>query len=453
MDITRRDWLLLSALLLGGICASIVALSAWSGAAGAAPPLDAGLVGPQAPGDEDAGQYVVLAWNDLGMHCYNPDFADIGVLPPWNTLWAQVVRLGDPPEIVTEGIRVTFVFTDNTYSVGKSDFWDTSSYRPVQNAQWLFNLSEPLPANVGLAGTGLSGDMRVDGDHFIAEGIPLTEYRDSAPGVRYPYQTATVIAFDASTNQELARTVTVAPVSTEMHCDNCHSDNGPGNDDFATGVVEQNILLKHDEENMDEYPTGLQGPLMDRRPVLCAWCHASNALNAPGKPGIPNLSEALHGKHAEEGLPSTLAGCYQCHPGPETQCLRGVMANQYGMECDDCHGTLAQVAQNPNPWLNEPRCDSSGCHGSVYQQDQPLYRMSKEHGGVYCEACHDSPHAIAPSGEPNDAIKFIGWQGHAGTLDTCIVCHASQPSGQGPHGLEAPPPFDHFIYLPLIMQQ
>lgn len=54
-----------------------------------------------------AGSYVVLAWNDLGMHCYNPDFADLAVLPPYNTLWAQVIRVGDPPQIVTSGITVT----------------------------------------------------------------------------------------------------------------------------------------------------------------------------------------------------------------------------------------------------------------------------------------------------------------------------------------------------------
>jgi hypothetical protein len=349
---------------------------------------------------------------------------------------------------------VTYLFADNTYSVGKSDFWDDSPYRAGQNAQLLFDLPQPLPDNIGLTGAGLAGEMELDGDHFIVEGIPLTEYRDSAPNTRYPYQLATVIAKDANTDEELARTITVAPVSTEMHCDSCHYDNGPGNEDFATGVVDQNILMQHDDENMDEYPAGHQGALMGRRPVLCAECHASNALQAPGVAGVPNLSRAIHGKHAEEedGPPDTLEGCYECHPGPETQCLRGVMATQYGLDCIDCHGTLAQVAQNPNPWLNEPRCDSSGCHGSTYQQDQPLYRMSKEHGGIYCEACHDSPHAIAPSGEPNDTIKFIAWQGHAGTLDTCTVCHASQPSGAGPHGFEPPSTEDWYLYLPLILR-
>jgi hypothetical protein len=425
---------------LACLLAGLVGVSAWTGRAAAA----------TLPQEKAAGEYVVLAWNDLGMHCYNPKFRDIGVLPPYNNLWAQVLRVGDPPQIVTTGVRVEFSFPDNTYSVVKSDFWDTSPYRPVQNAQWLFTLPQPLPNNVGLTGVGLSGEMARKGDYFVAEGIPLTEYRDSAPTVRYPYQLAEVVAYDANTGQELARATVVAPVSTEMLCNDCHYDNGPGNEGIATGSVDQNIPSKHDDEKQDEYPPGLQGPLMDRRPVLCAWCHASNALGAAGKLGIPSLSRAMHGKHAEEGLPSTIEGCYKCHPGPQTKCLRGMMATQFGLECADCHGSLQNVSQNPNPWLIEPRCDSAACHGSDYQQDQPLYRRSKEHGGVYCEGCHDSTHAIAPSAEPNDAIKFIGWQGHGGPLDTCTVCHATTPAGPGPHGITVGPRWA--IYLPLVVR-
>ena len=70
------------------------------------------------------GEYVLLGWNDLGMHCYNKDFSNLGVLPPYNNLWAQVIRRGDPPQIVTEGISVSYAFPENTYSVGKSNFWD-----------------------------------------------------------------------------------------------------------------------------------------------------------------------------------------------------------------------------------------------------------------------------------------------------------------------------------------
>jgi hypothetical protein len=365
-------------------------------------------------------QYVILGWNDLGMHCYNRDFKDLAVLPPYNNLWAQVVLRGDPPRIVTSTVTVKYSFPDNTYSAGKTNFWDY--------AQNLFNVS--LAPNIGLAGKGLSGDMDPQSDHFVAEGIPLTEYDDSDPTARQPYQLATLVVYDKVSGKELARNQVVAPVSTEMHCDYCHSDNGEGNEGIATGVVEQNILTAHDREFQSEYPAGHTGPLMSRRPVLCAECHSSNALGAPGAPGVPSLSHAIHSLHSEE-VPSTLDGCYSCHPGPTTRCLRDVMSER-GMTCIDCHGGLDQVKLNPDPWLNEPRC--SNCHKDPkYAQNQALYRLSSGHGGIYCEACHDSTHAIAESREPRDAIKFINLQGHAGTLDACTVCHLTQPSGTSPH--------------------
>ena len=376
---------------------------------------------PPTPGPTPVlGPYVVIGWNNLGMHCYNRNFSDLAVLPPWNTLLAQVIQRGDPPVIVTEGITVTFSFPENTYSVGKSNFWDYSLP--------LFGVD--LPDNIGLNGIGLSGAMKLDGDHFIAEGIPLTEFNDNDLINRQPYQLASLVVRDANGN-ELATNQVVAPVSTEMHCDYCHSDHGPGNEDIATGVVEQNILTKHDAENMDEYPPGHQGPLMGRRPILCAECHASNALGAPGVAGVPNLSNAMHEKHA--GIsPDSTTGCYNCHPGPQTQCLRDVMSSVYNMQCTNCHGGMDQVKTNPDPWLNEPRCDT--CHHEPgYEQDQALYRLSKGHGGIYCEGCHDSTHAIAPSTQPRDAIKFINLQGHIGVLDTCTVCHLTDPGAGGPH--------------------
>jgi hypothetical protein len=378
----------------------------------AGPVASSPLTGVAASGDK----YVVLAWNDLGMHCYNRDFQNLAVLPPYNTLWAQVIQMGNPPQVVTSGITLTYVFTDNAYSVGKSNFWTYD--------QQLFGVN--LPNNVGLKGKGLSGTMDLHGDHFVAEGIPLTEFPDSAPNTPYPYQLSTIIVRDTGTNAELARATVVAPVSTEMHCDYCHNDHGIANPNIATGSVEQNILTVHEDAN-----------LMSRRPVLCASCHASNALGMPGRAGLPSLSHAMHSTHASVVHPG-LTGCYSCHPGPRTQCLRDVMA-QNGMDCTNCHGSVATVAQNPNPWLNEPRCDNASCHGSGYAQDQPLYRNSKGHGGVYCEGCHDSPHAIAPSRQPNDNIKFIDLQGDPGTLRQCTVCHTIWPTGAGPHGLVAPP--------------
>lgn len=373
-------------------------------------------------------KYVVLAWNDLGMHCYNRDFQDLAVLPPYNTLWAQVLRVSDTPQVVTSGVTVSYAFPDNTYSVGKSNFW---TY-----AQKLFGLPTPLPPNVGLTGKGLAGAMDLAGDHFEAKGVPLTEFSDSAPTTPDPYQLATIVVRDAATNAELARTTVVAPVSTEMHCDTCHADGRePGG---QTGKVETNILTFHDRE------AGTN--LMAARPVLCASCHASNALGLPGKPGLPSLSNAMHSAHADK-VSRDLNGCYNCHPGPKTRCLRDVMS-QRGMTCLNCHGDMQQVSQNPTPWLKEPRCDNGACHGSLAQMDQPLYRNSKAHGGVYCAGCHDSPHAIAPSTQPRDAIKFVQLQGHPGTLDICTVCHATAPTGNGPHDLPAPAHF--FDYVPSV---
>lgn len=364
-------------------------------------------------------EYIVIAWNDLGMHCYNRDFQDLAVLPPYNTLWAQVIRRGDPPQIVTEGVQVSYAFPQNTYSIGKSNFWDYDTQ--------LFGVD--LPPDVGLAGKGLAGEMDLHEDHFAADGIPLTEFNDGDHQTRVPYQVAVVSVRDDQ-GQLLAQNQVVAPVSTEMRCDECHFD---GAFDIQTGRVESNILTLHDQEHQEEYPAGHEGPLMDRRPVLCAECHASNALGAPGAAGVPNLSNAMHENHAGE-VPDALEGCYKCHPGPDTQCLRDVMSAEFDMDCVDCHGTMNDVAQNPNPWLNEPRCD--GCHTDPgYEQDQPLYRMSKGHGGVYCEACHDSTHAIATSARPEDGVKFVNLQGHPGTLSTCTVCHLTMPADPGPHGL------------------
>ncbi len=433
---TRLFWMMLTALTIVGLTIVIVSSIA---------PAPQGATAFAPPGKVNTDrQYVVLSWNDLGMHCYNRDFDDLAVLPPANTLWAQVIKVGNPPQVITTGVTVEYSFPNNTYSIGKSNFWNVNPYNGVQNARSIFGLPGDLPANMGLAGKGMTGEFDAKADHFVAEWIPLTEYNDNNWNTRDPFQLAQVVVKDSATQAELTRATVVAPVSTEMRCDNCHSDNGEGNEGIATGVVEQNILMKHDDENQGDYPPGHTGSLMSQRPVLCAECHSSNAIGAPGVQGIPSLSKAMHSKHAGE-IPSTTAGCYNCHPGPSTLCLRDVMSAQ-GMGCVDCHGTMQQVSQNPNPWLNEPRCDT--CHNSgQYDQNQPLYRMSSDHGGIYCEGCHDSTHAIATSTQPRDAIKFIELQGHAGTLQECLVCHSTMPTSAGPHGV-LPSQVRDFVFEP-----
>ncbi len=87
--------------------------------------------------------YVLLAWNDLGMHCLSPSFDTVVVLPPYNTLWAQLIEKGNPPRIVSSGFTVEYRIINNTYSYGKrsfGQFWD--------NSQVLFGVA--LPRNLGL---------------------------------------------------------------------------------------------------------------------------------------------------------------------------------------------------------------------------------------------------------------------------------------------------------------
>jgi hypothetical protein len=407
-----------------------------------------------APASPQAAQYVLLAWNDLGMHCYNRDFTNLAVLPPYNTLWAQLVKVGNPPQLVTNTVTMQYSFPANTYSAGKSNFWDTiqGSNPPRQIAQALFGLAGPLPANTGLRGKQLSGVMDLSGDHFEAAGIPLTEYRDQdasnpnpALWSRYPYQLAQITA--KVNGVVVAQQTVVAPVSTEMHCDNCH---GLGmEEDMGTGKTETNILTLHDRNESSHYPAGHTTPLMQRQPVLCAECHSSNALGAPGTAGVPSLSNVMHAQHTVADLPPGIDGCYNCHPGPTTRCLRDAMSQRHGLTCTDCHGTLQRVSVNPNPWLQEPRCDNANCHGSDYAQDQPLYRFSTGHGGLRCEACHDSTHAIALSREPNDAMKFVDLQGFAGKLNQCSVCHTGATAG---HIHPAAAFMPAVMYLPQVLR-
>lgn len=403
-------------------------------------------------------KYVVLGWNNLGMHCYDPDFSNLGILPPYNTLIAQVIKVGDPPQVVSDNsVIVEYSFPNNTYSVNgpgvppgrpdKTNFW--------KYAQQLFGLSEPLPPNIGLTGKGLSGTMDVakDGSYFVAEGIPLTDIRDQDAVTQkpHPFQKALITVKDASNpSLVLTQLTVVAPVSTELSCAMCHADGMDATTRYPitpTGKVETNILAIHDYLNRDNYATFLadypdllaKTLLMDNQPVLCASCHGSNALGTPVVGNIKNLSNAMHGHHNPTNAPDITPdtqGCYSCHPGPEAQCLRDTMSQHFAADCTNCHGDVTVVAQNPQPWLNEPQCSNAACHGEAYAPNQPadmpLYRESLGHGGIYCEGCHDSTHAIAPSREYNDTIKFMELQGYSGTLRDCAVCH-TKPTGMFTH--------------------
>ncbi len=368
------------------------------------------LAVPAAP-KKDITEVVVFGYNDLGMHCMNEDFSEMCILPPFNTLHAQIIdRSEENPRIVTSDVQVHYSVPGNTHSADKTNFW--------KYAGDLFGMD--LPPEVGLTGNGLAGQMSPTGNRdWNVTGIPITPL-DDAQNLN-PYQLALITA--TVNGVEVGRTQAVVPVSQELTCSLCHSGNGVS--------VEQNILRSHDR---------LHGTsLVDQTPVLCASCHADPALGTEGTPGVSNLSAAMHSAHAPRMVQANLAvSCYACHPGVRTQCHRDVHLAR-GLTCVNCHGDENAVG-NPEraPWVDEPRC--ADCHerpGFEFEEPGKLFRESRGHHGVMCMTCHSSPHAITPTVTDADNVQAERLQGNPGTITQCTVCHRKMPDEPFEHRFEA----------------
>ncbi len=457
------------------------------------------------------GQWTVVAWNNLGMHCMDDDYSVFSILPPYNTVNAQVIdatgKLVTNP--LAAGITVTYESCAdpdgslNTTAAGKTNFY--------QYCQALFGAN--LAVDQGLAGNPMPGSSNIPRpmnwvsgmNWFEALGIPICPTDDS--GRKNPYPMMRVSARNAAGNV-LASADVVLPVSDEMDCRACHaSGSGPAARPAAGWVTDPdgkrdfrlNILRLHDEQQASNplYATALaqtgyssqglyQGVVADHKPVLCAACHASEALAAGGVAGVPPLTRAMHAKHATVVNPAdglmlnniaSRNSCYVCHPGSATRCLRGAMGSAINpadgtmtMQCQSCHGSMSEVGSSHRTgWLDEPNCQ--GCHtGDAVQNDgnirfpsvfaspgvprtpanqrfatnpntplagTSLFRYSHGHGGLACSACHGSTHAEFPSSHRNDNLYALQKQGHKGKLATCTACHATMPAnnGNGPHGL------------------
>ncbi len=372
-------------------------------------------------GGTSTASYVVLGYNDLGMHCMNQDFSRLCILPPFNNLHAQVIERGKEPRIVTRGVNVTYELPSNTHSTDKTNFWDW--------APKLFNVN--LAPNVGLTGNGLQGSMLPTGNKdWVATGIPVTPVDDDGTLNAYPLASIKV----SSGGKTLATTHAVVPVSWEISCNICHP-NVPAGTPVTGADVEFDILRQHDRKHQ----TQLELSAASGQPVLCAACHADPALGTKGVTGVKSLSQAMHGSHAQRVAPLTAMGqnaCYACHPGFQTNCQRDIHFAK-GIYCTQCHGDMTAVA-NParTPWVSQPTCGS--CHQKrrkefEFEEPGKLFKDSHGHGGVQCAACHGSPHAIGPAVTAVDNLQAIERQGFAGTISKCTVCHTSTPQSKFEH--------------------
>jgi hypothetical protein len=439
--------------------------------------------------------YVVFPFNNLGMHCLDNAFSRFSLLPPFNVLHAQVIQIGPVPVLLHSGnVSVRFrAMADptgsfNSYSAGKSDFW--------QYALSLFGVT--LPQDDGLEGCSMPGALNLwrslpyEGkkNWFAANGIPVIPVDDA--GNFNPFPVMAVTAFDKTNGSALATAPVTLPVSWEAQCNVCHETGSDGASPGFHGVAQwstasdlnlrtrDNILTLHD---------ALSGTnLVKQEPVLCNKCHYSPALDLAGTGPVGTqinpatnqpfsyTSRAIHRHHGSTQLNGVPIGdegvntCYYCHPGPQTKCLRGAMSTA-GMICQNCHGGLQAVAgANRQPWIDTPKCQS--CHTgnaldhlgsdlilktaytggvnvaipntsrSLQFAENPdpanpgkllLYRESMGHAGasavpkVACSACHGSPHSEWPVTNPqaNDNLTPIAIQGYAATITECYVCHGT----------------------------
>jgi hypothetical protein len=457
--------------------------------------------------------FKLIGWNDLGMHCFDgKDFSIFGVLPPYNTIHAHLIDANGALVVSPGGYTVTYeaitdplTHTINTTSVGKTNFWQFAAalgFGALAPDVGLKDYAMPGAQNTPQSMTFSTAD-----NTWMAEGIPVMPYAD-APQAPYPVNYFPMMRLTAkdSTGAMLATTDIVLPVSDEMTCSVCHASGslsaaaqpsaGWANNADSAKDVKLNILRKHDDrfKNTSLFQaaaqlagysvSGLEATI-STKPILCDNCHASNALSKTGVSGVEPLTTAMHKLHAQQIDPATnqtldsattRQACYNCHPGPSTQCLRGAMGTlktstgANAIECQSCHGSMSNLAvATRKGWLDEPNCQS--CHTgtatsnsgqivytSVFSSgttvrvaaDQTfatmpntpmagvsLYRYSSGHGGLQCEACHGSTHAIFPTPVVNDNVQSIALQGHEGMLSECTACHSSVPDTVtgGPHGL------------------
>jgi hypothetical protein len=342
------------------------------------------------------------------MHCSNPSYDKAVLLPPYNNLRVQVVKRGNPPQVVTSGVTVEYSILNNTTSYNKGlygQFWD--------NAKALFGIQLARDTGLNLIDpdihNGLSGTMVAKSDHFEADGIPITPINDD--GTWNPYQVG-MITVRNTTGTVVAQTDTTVPISSEINCTKCH-----GGDAF------QDVLVKHDDRNGTS--------LVNSQPVLCASCHGDPALGAP-KNGNKYLSDAVHGFHSTV---NPQPNCYDCHPGGTTKCSRSLAHTTANGNCTTCHGDLTNVSSSIEngrvPWVNEPACVT--CHAGVAEVNTQtsLYRNSTGHGGIYCASCHSSPHAMVPTSVTIDNYQALQYQGAAKAIGSCGACHSSSRGSSG----------------------
>lgn len=382
-----------------------------------------------APFNPETAEYLILAGTDMGMVLSSePEQSgiDFSFAPP--TLRAQVIERGEAPAVLGKEIQV--------------------SYR--------------IATDTGI----LTGNMSPVGSAFEAA---LAHMPAVSKDFR-PYLLAEVTAM--KNGKVIATTNLKIGISTTIGCRNCHG--GPWRQQGLTGLSREtaaNILATHDKRSK----TRLSTAFADGSIVTCRDCHADSSRDAKGLPERLHLSAAIHGFHAAY-IDQDNNSCNFCHGGNPHGATGGLedLHAGLGLECANCHGTLAdhamsllkheEQAKKPSsapllrqiankgsvpantikgrlPWVNEPDCLS--CHKGFQPPEadtafntwtsdkQKLFaHRHSEEGLLLCTSCHSAPHSLYPANTPYSRqagnLQPLQYQNNPYPISAdrgCAVCH------------------------------
>ncbi|WP_295543659.1 cytochrome c3 family protein [uncultured Thiohalocapsa sp.] len=194
---------------------------------------------------------------------------------------------------------------------------------------------------------------------------------------------------------------------------------------------------------------------METGGMVCQDCHGQSTqvghdftANFPDQPGTP--TPGLRVPWADEPL------CQSCHIGDVLQVQNLISAGALtdaAINATDKSGNTdglrLEMAYAVSEHVTNGGDDALTLYdfaNSRFASNLPLYRLSggddgsdKGHGGLSCEGCHGSTHAIWPNANPwaNDNKTAMDLQGHTGTIIECSTCHDGDLGNTlgGPHGM------------------
>lgn len=196
-----------------------------------------------------------------------------------------------------------------------------------------------------------------------------------------------------------------AMASGGMLCQDCHGDMEQVGDDFTRNVSPTNPGAFEFVGNFYTDPAQPRVPWANE--PGCGSCHTGDAM------------DNMHGAPGTVGDPQDGIRLMQAYLSTDTKATPIVPSNKRFAE----NTVPATFEGTPNPGAGNPM----------------LYRVSKGHEGVFCEACHGATHGIWPNGNPdaNDNVASLQLQGHTGTISECSTCHTGDLGNtlEGPHGM------------------